>query len=480
MGQSPSSSYNSDSEDLVGLDNDTTKTGERGTGNQQFLVEHSFERSGRSLLSKSDILYSFQHQAANEENVRRRHSDNDEVKRATATTQRCNKEERIMQNVAEVLSSAPTDATRKISNVDVSSPKRRFRERAQAKRMQQQQKLGGSISEDIEDDQEEASDTTNEGGFLSACRRKLQSQRIKFTCTDSAFSTQTRAKGLSPAVACLSGSYGAIGAIRSSRQKRKTSAKVLELQFQALTISKYEHEWRLAKRRSSSSSIARSRRPRDIGGKRNIMYATNEEPFLGLRLTGSLGLFGFDEHSSSHHEKDYLILRDSKGIPLAVCALKSPHEPPVVRIYATKPCIEGQISAGSSSFIAIAGPNVDLYAFAEMRTEGSFPYPAVRYTVYLSAGQEGKFEKDPKYRGSHPVPGSSTITFVGRSGKELIYRGCCLLTVDPEEDVNESFFHLSLSKGIDPALFLCLAAIIDEVAMWRKPPQKNNERRRYV
>jgi hypothetical protein len=302
------------------------------------------------------------------------------------------------------------------------------------------------MSEDIEDDQEEACDT-NEGGFL-------------------------------PVVACLSGSYGAIGAIRSSRQERNISAKVLELQFQALMMSEYEHEWRLAKRRSSASSIARSS-PRDIGGERKIMFSTNEESFLGLRLTGSLGLFGFDDHSSSHYEKDYLILRDSKGIPLTVCALKSPHEPPVVRIYATKPCIKGQISAGSSDFIAIAGPNVDLYAFAEIRTEGSFPYP-VRYNVYLSAGQAGMYEKDPKYKGSHPVPGSSDITFVGRWGKELTYRGCCLLTVDSEEDANESYFQLSLSKGIDPALFICLAAIIDEVAMWRKPPQKNNGRRRYV
>ena len=451
MGQSPSSpEYNSDSEDLVGPDNDTTKTGERGTSNRQFLVEHSFERSGRLLLSKSDILFSFQHQAVIEENVRRRHSDNDEVKGATATTQRYKKEEKITQNAAEILSSAPTEATRKISNVDVSSPKRRFRERAQAKRMQQQQKLGKSMSEDIEDDQEEPCDTTNVGGFLSA-------------------------------VACLSGSYGAdgaIGAIRSSRQEGKFSAKVLELQFQALMMRKYEHEWRLAKRRSSLSSIARSS-PGDISGERKIVYATNEESFLGLRLTGSLGLFGFDEHSSSHYEKDYLILRDSKGTPFAVCALKSPHEPPVVRIYATKPCIKGQISAGSSDFIAIAGPNVDLYAFAEIRTEGSFPYP-VRYNVYLSAGQAGMYEKGPKYKGSHPVPGSSDITFVGRWCKELTYRGCCLLTVDSEEDANETYFHLSLSKGIDPALFICLAAIIDEVAMWRKPPQKNNGRQRYV
>ena len=167
-------------------------------------------------------------------------------------------------------------------------------------------------------------------------------------------------------------------------------------------------------------------------------------------------------------------------VPLAVCALKSPHEEPVVRIYATKPCISSQISAGSTSDIGIAGQSVDLFAFAEFRTSGSFPYP-MRYALFFSSGEEGKYESDAKYKGSHPVPGLPNVTFVGRSGRDPMYRGCCLLTTEESKEfINQSNCQISISKGIDPALFVCIAAIIDEVAMWRQPSKDVISRRRYV
>lgn len=468
-------------EDLIGNgDDDVIETGSAGT---RFLEEHPLERSGRRLLSKSDMLISFQSQGAIGKTVRSLNgAEKYEETEWKMPSSRCKKGgERAVQNKSEILSNAATDATRKMSNVDLSSPKRKFRERAQAKRMHQQQVL--FCDEDTEDDQAPP-DARNMGSILSEYKSKFLGRGIRFT--DSLFlggSQQVDSQCLSPTFACLSGSYGVIGADISSAQGDTTHSKVLELSIQALLLGTYEKEWRLAKKSDKlPSSAQHGLNTRDASCiQSRCVYSADGQPFLGLTLTGSLGLLGLDVASPIHCEKDYLILRvSSTGVPLAVCALKSPYEEPVVRIYATKPCIGSQISAASSSDIGIAGPSVDLYAFAEFRAEGSFPFP-VRYSVYLSAGEEGTYEKEPKYKGSHPTPGSPNVTFVGRPGKESVYRGCCLLTVGgSEECANQSRCQISMSKGIDPAIFVCLVAIIDEVAMWRQPPKKFSRRRQYV
>ena len=484
MGQSQSFHDDHISDDLIGNDDgnaDTIDTGCTGTNAQHFLlVEHPLERSGRRLLSKSDVLIAFHRQAEIANDVGRQNGTEDDVKkRSNMPPSRYRTDDERTQNRSEILSNVATEATRKMSNVDLSSPKRKFRERTQAKRLQQQQQ-----QTPCNEDTRKVTEYDQQKRDISSepFNGKLHVRRVQFT--ESNFlegRRKVKAMCLSPTIACLSGSYGAS---RSSVQNDTQYSKVLELSFRSLTLGKYEQQWLLAKRRGKSSPTAqRVLNTMDVNNtqSRRIMYSTNGESFLGLALGGSLGLASLGVSSPSNYEKDYLILRDSStGVPLAVCALKSPHKEPVVRIYATKPCIRSQISAGSSSDIGIVGPSVDLFAFAEFRTEGSFPYP-MRYALYFSSGEEGKYEPDPKYKGSHPVPGLPNVTFVGRPGRDPTYRGCCLLTTkESKEYINQSNCQISISKGIDSALFVCIAAIIDEVAMWRQPSNDNISRRQCV
>lgn len=473
MGQSQSFHDDHISDDLIGNDDGNIDTIDTG-----FLVEHPLEKSGRRLLSKSDVFTSYQRQAKVENDAPRHTCDaakDDVEKRSSMRPSRHRRDDERIQNRSEILSNAATEATRKMSNVDLSSPKRKFRERAQAKRMHQQQTPGNEDTRKVIEYDQHTRAISPE-----LFNGKLHGRRVLLTGSG----RKVKATCLSPTIACLSGSYGMVDASRSSVQNDTPYSKVLELSFHSLTLGKYEHQWRLAKRRDQSSPTAQHvLNTMDVNNtqSRKIMYSTNGESFLGLALSGSLGLASLGVSSPSNYEKDYLILRDSStDVPLAVCALKSPHEEPVVRIYATKPCIGTQISAGSSSDIGIVGPSVDLFAFAEFRTLGSFPYP-MRYALYFSSGEEGKYESDPKYKGSHPVPGLPNVTFVGRPGRDPIYRGCCLLTTEESKEyINQSNCQISISKGIDPALFVCIAAIIDEVAMWRQPSKDNISRRRYV
>lgn len=484
MGQSQSSRDEHISEDLIGNDDDDAgaiETVSKGRNAPRFLVEHPLERSGRRLLSKSDVLTSFQ--AAGNDVRHHHHNDTEEEEEKRSKTilsYRHGMEGERMQNKYEVLSNAATDATRKMSNVDLSSPKRKFRERAQAKRMHQQQASSNEDARYVT----ECDQTKHTGGIQSEPNSsKLHGRHI--VLTNSKFfegRRQVKATCLSPTFACFSGSYGVVGTSRRTGWESTPYSKVLELSFESFILGKYEQEWRFVKGRdkSPSAQLGLNAMLVDTTKTRQIVYSANGNSFLGLALTGSLRLANLGV-SSSHYEKEYLILRDSstEGVPLAVCALKSPREP-VVRIYATKPCIGGQVPAASSSDIGVVGPSVDLYAFAEFRAEGSFPYP-MRYSIFFSTGEEGKYEKDPKYKGSHPVPGSPNVTFVGRLGRDPVFKGCCLLTTeDSKEYIDQSNCQITVSKGIDPALFVCIAAIIDEVAMWRQPSEENRGRRLYV
>jgi hypothetical protein len=52
---------------------------------------------------------------------------------------------------------------------------------------------------------------------------------------------------------------------------------------------------------------------------------------------------------------------------------------------------------------------------------------------------------------------------VGRTQTETEYSGCALLSMVADEQNDEPpFLSLSISRGIDPALLICFAAIVDE------------------
>lgn len=235
----------------------------------------------------------------------------------------------------------------------------------------------------------------------------------------------------------------------------------------------------LSRSTSSSDSSSRDSATKEVAFGSGISSSTirllaNDSSFLDLAITGSLGLI--DRGGASSRPKSspsrqkspshYIVLIHRRsGVPLAVCALKSHHGPPVVRIYATKSRVVGQRPAASTEQLGLnwIDSPYPLFAWAEFTTEGEFPMP-VRYSLYMASGSDGHFEKEPSYRASHPSTGSPDIAMVGRTQTETDYTGCALFSVvsDDSQDDGEPFFSLSISRGIDPALMICFAAIVDE------------------
>jgi len=228
---------------------------------------------------------------------------------------------------------------------------------------------------------------------------------------------------------------------------------------------------------SSSDSSSRESATRDVAfgsgiASSSIRLSANDSSFLDLAITGSLGLIDRGTGNSVSHfpsqqkiPSHYLVLINRRsGVPLAVCALKSHHGPPVVRIFATKSRVVGQRPAASTEDLGLTWTaSYPLFAWAEFTTEGEFPMPA-RYSLYMASGSEGRFEKEPSYRASHMRTGSPDISMVGRTQTETDYSGCALFSVASDESNGngEPFLSLSISRGIDPALMICFAAIVDE------------------
>ena len=254
-----------------------------------------------------------------------------------------------------------------------------------------------------------------------------------------------------------------------------------------------------------------------------VLLSVDDTPFLDLAMSGSLGLIerapplatgdmkvegrfasprsvtaidpppspaAVGEQKSPRH---YLTLYErSTSMPLAVCALKSPEGDPVVRIYATRPRVSGQRPAAYASDLGLLSPvdrahagggdgddhhsspradnNTPLYAWAELCVYGDFPRP-VKYSIYLSAGSDGRFEREPTYRSTHIVSGCPDVMMVGRTRgrggarSEAEYRGCCTISLRRDASsmkIDEACLEVAVSVGVDPALFLCLAAVVDE------------------
>ena len=199
-----------------------------------------------------------------------------------------------------------------------------------------------------------------------------------------------------------------------------------------------------------------------------IKFMVDESSFMDLGIAGTLGLVDRGNMSPSKLMKKapehYLVLMNRRsGVPLAVCALKSPYGEPVVRIYATKQRVVGQHPAASTTSLGLdwSAP-YPLYAWAEVTAVGEFPLP-VRYSMYMAAGSNGCFEKEPSYRAYHKTVGSPDLLVVGRTETEHQFTGCATLSMQTDEVDDEVHFStLSISRGIDPALLVCFAAIVDE------------------
>lgn len=206
---------------------------------------------------------------------------------------------------------------------------------------------------------------------------------------------------------------------------------------------------------------------------RSVRFSSSRSMFMNLNIQGSLGLLtGLEGDSSGNiniHEastspsrnkgssllsKQLVVLDRSSRSPVAVCTLKSRYGPPVVLIHSPKPSLFCQAPSTGIKFEGRA-----LYPWAEFRVEGEFPLP-VRYSVHLAIGND-RFNSEPSYRGSHLKVGSPDISVVGKTDTESSMRGCAIITLGRGNKPNDRFY-ISIAKGVDPSLFLCFAAIVDE------------------
>lgn len=99
-------------------------------------------------------------------------------------------------------------------------------------------------------------------------------------------------------------------------------------------------------------------------------------------------------------------------------------------------------------------------------TEGRYP-GKVTYHIYMATGSDGRFEEQASYHAIHESSSSPEIRVIGRTERELTETGCAVLSLAREDDddsVHDEnvFFRLTIARGIDPALFICFAAFIDE------------------
>jgi hypothetical protein len=228
----------------------------------------------------------------------------------------------------------------------------------------------------------------------------------------------------------------------------------------------------------SSDSSSRSSETPEVGFGSGVpsfpvCLLADNSVFMDLAITGSLGLVDRNSGPASPEaascgeqkrpEHYIVVINRRSGFPLAVCALKSRNGPPIVRIYATKQRVLGQRPVASTGDLGLTWTDsYPLFAWAECVTEGEFPLPT-HYSLYMASGSAGRFEKEPSYLASHLITGSPDITVVGRTQAETDYGGCALLSMVADEQNREPpFLSLSISRGIDPALLICFAAIADE------------------
>jgi len=202
-----------------------------------------------------------------------------------------------------------------------------------------------------------------------------------------------------------------------------------------------------------------------------VRLLVTDTVFMDLAISGSLfekkrrpRATDMDRKLMKTPDQYTVLLNRRSGIPIAVCALKTPNKgPPVVRIFTTKHRIAGQTKAATTKQLGLTWCSVscDLYPWAEIVTEGEYP-ERVRYSIYLTTDKQGEFEKDPSYKAVHTSAGSPEIRVVGRTERETSRKGCAILNICQAEDSEEFFMKVSVSRGIDPALLICFAAFVDE------------------
>ena len=233
-----------------------------------------------------------------------------------------------------------------------------------------------------------------------------------------------------------------------------------------------------------------------------IQLLVTNTVFIDLAITGTLGLnpkkqrirAAYVDRKVLLSPDDHIVLLNRRsGIPIAVCTMATSitSQFPVVRMYATKRRVPNQFIATTTGKLGLTWTeSLPLYTWAEFVTEtldpaDPVPTPQSYSIYYVSDSDDGStLESTPKYRAQVAVPigtnstnggtilSSPMIKIVGRTSREFQSSGCATISMcaDDTNDHDRSsnstdaiFWKLSISQGIDPAVFICFNAFIDEL-----------------
>ena len=109
--------------------------------------------------------------------------------------------------------------------------------------------------------------------------------------------------------------------------------------------------------------------------------------------------------------------------------------------------------------------NLPLYPWAEIVTETMYPNP-LTFSIYMSAGSDGRFAAKPSYNAHLAVDPGPMIKLSGKTDAERQSSGSALISlrvIDGEDGRSKVQFSIDIAQGIDPALVLCFAAVLDEI-----------------
>jgi hypothetical protein len=249
-----------------------------------------------------------------------------------------------------------------------------------------------------------------------------------------------------------------------------------------------------------------------------------DQVFLDLALTGSLGwVSGKDRLKPPTYltkqqisdsklsppippNRHLVLLNRRSFVPLVVCRAETGKKergggPPVVGVYATKRRFSGQDPAATTRQWGLDwtssgdemlkdpeispwpisntsdSPSLPLYWWAKIEVAGSYPN-RVRYLVFMARESTKKneqvdFEEYASYLAIHESFSSPEVLVLGRTDKkpDTKMSACAIVSLchdgkrdsecacDDEDDIRT---RLSVSNGTDPALMMCLAAVVDE------------------
>jgi len=209
----------------------------------------------------------------------------------------------------------------------------------------------------------------------------------------------------------------------------------------------------------------------------SIYHSPTCAPFMDLAFTGSLNLVSRSATPSRIYQIEpnqkkpdhYIVLVNRRsGAPIAVCARKidGSGKPPVVRIYATKRRVFGQLAAASTEKLGLDwNGNLPLYPWAEIVTETMYP-KSLTFSIYMSAGSDGRFAARPSYDAHLATDPEPIIKLAGKTDADRQASGSALISlrvIDGKDGKSKVHFSIDVAQGIDPTLVLCFTAVLDEI-----------------